>query len=83
MHLRIRVASRLLQNSLVEEMSKNQLVFFGVHGESAVDQQTAVGVMGRVATKLKEKVAIGLEQVGGIINTLGEGVVRDIEGRRG
>ena len=72
-HTRPVCVASLLQNNLVEEMSKNQLVFFGVHGESAVDQQTAAGVMGRVATKLKEKVAIGLEQVGGITNTVGGG----------
>lgn len=51
-----------IQNNLVTEIAKNQLIFFGTHGDSAVDQQLAAGVMGRIATKLKGKVAIGLEQ---------------------
>lgn len=55
------------QNNLVTEMATQKLLFFGVHGESAADQQLAAGVMGRIATKLKENVAVGLEQV-----TMGE-----------
>lgn len=52
-----------LENNLVTEMSQNQLIFVGTHEDSAVDQQLAAGLMGRIATKLKGNVGIGLEQV--------------------
>lgn len=53
----------MLKNNLVTEMSQNQLIFVGTHEDSAVDQQLAAGLMGRIATKLKGNVGIGLEQV--------------------
>lgn len=54
---------REFEPNLIKEISEERLVFFGVHGEAAGDQATAAEVMGKVSTKLKDKAAIGLEQV--------------------
>ena len=45
------------------EMASQKLLFFGVHGDSPADQQLAARLMGKIASKLKDKAAIGLEQV--------------------
>ncbi|CAM9595553.1 unnamed protein product [Choristocarpus tenellus] len=40
-----------------------QLVFFGSHGASDTDHVLAAKLMGRIANQLRNKLAIGLEQV--------------------
>lgn len=50
------------QPNLVKEISGQELVFFGVHGDDATDQVLAAKVMDKLANKLQNKAAIGLEQ---------------------
>ncbi|CAM9847076.1 unnamed protein product [Ascophyllum nodosum] len=54
---------RNMEDRLVAEMASQKLLFFGVHGDSPADQQLAARLMGKIASKLKDKAAIGLEQV--------------------
>lgn len=53
---------RMSQGNLVKEISGQRLIFFGVHGDSAADQQLAAGVMEKISTQIGGKAAIGLEQ---------------------
>lgn len=54
-------------------MAQNQLLFIGTHEDSAVDQQLAEVLMGRISTKLKGNVAIGLEQASALSQASGWG----------
>eukprot|EP00903_Cladosiphon_okamuranus_P020354 g18674.t1 len=54
---------REFEPNLVKEISGQPLVFFGVHGEDERDQALAAEVMGKLSAKVKDKAAIGLEQV--------------------
>lgn len=53
-----------LQPDLVKEISGQELVFFGVHGDDPTDQLLAAKVMDKLSDRLRNKAAIGLEQVG-------------------
>lgn len=44
-------------------MADPKLLFFGVHGDSPTDQDLAARLMEKIASKLKDKTAIGFEQV--------------------
>lgn len=44
-------------------MAGHKLLFFGVHGDSPTDQGLAARLMEKIASKLKDKTAIGFEQV--------------------
>ncbi|CAM9855375.1 unnamed protein product [Discosporangium mesarthrocarpum] len=52
-----------LEPRIIDDLSKQQVVFFGGHGDSLVDNKLAASLMKRVASKLRNKVAIGIEQV--------------------